>query len=109
MTRKALTAAVVIMCIRLLGGAQVFAADSPTACSYLSASMDAHSSGPEFLASYPTVKSGPLHAAAFLYDNAAAIVFVVLKLIGLVIHIALIGALVGLILGFAIARAFRRS
>jgi hypothetical protein len=72
MTRKALTAAVVIMCIRLLGGAQVFAADSPTACSYLSASMDAHSSGPEFLASYPTVKSGPLHAAAFLYDNAVA-------------------------------------
>jgi NhaP-type Na+/H+ or K+/H+ antiporter len=40
---------------------------------------------------------------------AAAAVFVVLKLIGLVIHIALIGALVGLILGFAIARAFRRS
>jgi hypothetical protein len=72
MTRKASTAAVVIMCIQLFGGAQVSAADSPSACTYLSASVDAHSSGPEFLASYPTVKSGPLHAAAFLYDNAVA-------------------------------------
>lgn len=34
--------------------------------------MDARASGPAFLASYPTVKSGPLDAAAFLYDNAVA-------------------------------------
>ncbi|HEY2884651.1 MAG TPA: hypothetical protein VGJ08_05510 [Rhizomicrobium sp.] len=39
----------------------------------------------------------------------AALAFVALKLIGLVIHIALIGAVVGLIIGFFIARAFRRG
>jgi hypothetical protein len=39
--------------------------------------MDAHSSGPEFLASYPTVKSGPLQGAAFLYDNAVAVIALV--------------------------------
>jgi hypothetical protein len=37
----------------------------------------------------------------------AGLVFVALKVIGLVIHIALIGAVVGLVLGFVIARAFR--
>ncbi len=36
------------------------------------------------------------------------IVLVTLKLIGMVIHVAIMGALVGLVLGFAIARAFRR-
>ncbi len=39
----------------------------------------------------------------------AAIAFIALKLIGLVIHIALIGAVVGLIIGFLIARAFRKN
>ncbi len=34
--------------------------------------MEAQSPGPVFLASYPTVKSGPLQGAAFLYDNAVA-------------------------------------
>jgi hypothetical protein len=34
--------------------------------------MGAHSSGSEFLASYPIVKSGPQQGAAFLYDNAVA-------------------------------------
>jgi hypothetical protein len=34
--------------------------------------MEAHAYGPEFLPSYPTEKSGPLHATAFLYDNAVA-------------------------------------
>ena len=37
----------------------------------------------------------------------AALVFVGLKLIGLVIHIALLGAVVGMVIGFFIARAFR--
>jgi hypothetical protein len=37
----------------------------------------------------------------------AGIIFIALKLVGLVIHIALIGAVVGLVIGFAIARAFR--
>jgi positive regulator of sigma E activity len=39
----------------------------------------------------------------------ALIVFVAIKLIGLVLHIALIGAALGLIAGFLIARVFRRS
>lgn len=39
----------------------------------------------------------------------AAVVFVALKIIGIVIHIALIGAVGGLIIGFAIARAFRKD
>ena len=37
----------------------------------------------------------------------AGVVFIGLKVIGLVIHIALIGAVIGLVLGFVIARAFR--
>jgi hypothetical protein len=37
----------------------------------------------------------------------AIVAFVVLKLIGLVFKFALIAALMGLVLGFAIARAFR--
>ncbi len=40
---------------------------------------------------------------------AALVVFAAIKLIGFVIHIALIGAVVGLVIGFLIARAFRRS
>jgi hypothetical protein len=39
----------------------------------------------------------------------AAIVFVAVKLIGFVLHIALIGAAVGLVVGFVIARAFRSA
>jgi hypothetical protein len=38
----------------------------------------------------------------------AAVVFIAVKLIGLVLHIALIAAAIGLIAGFAVARAFRR-
>jgi hypothetical protein len=37
----------------------------------------------------------------------AGIVFVALKAIGLVLHIALIGAAVGLVAGFLLARMFR--
>jgi hypothetical protein len=39
----------------------------------------------------------------------AAIAFIVIKLIGLAIHIAIIGAVVGLIAGFIVARMFRRE
>lgn len=39
----------------------------------------------------------------------AAIAFIAVKLLGLVIHVALIAAALGLILGFGIARAFRRA
>jgi hypothetical protein len=39
----------------------------------------------------------------------AAILFVVLKLIGLVVQVAFWGAVVGLVLGFVVARMFRRN
>jgi len=39
----------------------------------------------------------------------ALIAFVVVKLLGLVIHVALVAAAVGLIAGFIIARMFRRD
>ena len=53
---------------------RAFAAEPPTACAYLSNSINAQ---PEFLASYPSVKSGPLQGAAFLYDNAVAAIALV--------------------------------
>jgi membrane associated rhomboid family serine protease len=39
----------------------------------------------------------------------AGLVFIVIKLIGVAIHIALIGAVVGLVIGFFVARMFRRD
>jgi len=39
----------------------------------------------------------------------ALVVFAAFKLIGVVLHIALVGAAVGLIIGFIIARMLRRS
>ena len=45
---------------------------SAAPCAYLSKIVASQSSGPVFLASYPTVASGPLQGAAFLYDNAVA-------------------------------------
>jgi hypothetical protein len=39
----------------------------------------------------------------------AAVVFIVLKVIGIVIHIALVGAVIGLAAGFVLARAFRQN
>jgi hypothetical protein len=39
----------------------------------------------------------------------AAIAFIAVKLLGLVIHVALIAAMLGLALGFGIARLFRRT
>jgi hypothetical protein len=40
---------------------------------------------------------------------AGAILLVVLKLIGMVIQVAAIGGLIGVVIGFFIARAFRRT
>jgi hypothetical protein len=48
-----------------------------TACTTLAGLIEDTSSEPVFLASYPTVTEGPLHAAAFLYDNAAAAIALV--------------------------------
>ena len=56
-----------------LGAAPASAAQS--ACATLAKS--AEGSGPAFLVSYPTVTSGPLQGAAFLYDNAVAAVALV--------------------------------
>ena len=39
----------------------------------------------------------------------ALVVFVAIKLIGVVLHIALIGAAIGLFAGFLLARAFRQT
>ena len=49
-----------------------------SACGYLAGLIDkASPSGPLFLPSYPTVESGPLHGAAYLYDNAVAAIALV--------------------------------
>ena len=47
------------------------------ACAGLVRMIDAAPAGPVFLASYPTAEPGPLHNAAFLYDNAAAAIALV--------------------------------
>ena len=46
-------------------------------CADLSRWIDRAPAGPVFLASFPTVESGPLHDAAYLYDNAAAAIALV--------------------------------
>jgi len=52
---------------------QASTAPKTSACGYLAGLIDkAPPSGPLFLPSYPTVESGPLHGAAYLYDNAVA-------------------------------------
>lgn len=56
--------------------APVPAAAAPSACTELAAEFDA-SSGPVFLASYPTAGPGPLKDTAFLYDNAVAAIALV--------------------------------
>ncbi|MDY0882405.1 hypothetical protein ACFPL7_22715 [Dongia soli] len=45
--------------------------DGP-ACAVLARTMAAQPDGPVLLASFPSVTTGPLHNAAFLYDNAVA-------------------------------------
>jgi hypothetical protein len=58
----------------LLFGAHARAAELPSACAQLSKTMDTAPPGPVFLPSYPTAKSGALLDAAFLYDNAVAVI-----------------------------------
>lgn len=50
------------------------AAAHPPACTSLGDLVNTRHPGPDFLASFPTAASGPLHDAAFLYDNAVAAV-----------------------------------
>jgi len=50
--------------------------DPSPACAYLAGLVDP-AGGPILLESYPTTQSGPLHAAAFLYDNAATAIAMV--------------------------------
>jgi hypothetical protein len=66
-----------IFAAALLGAAPAGAAEPASACAMLSRSMGGATSGPLFLASYPTVTSGPLKDAAFLYDNAVATIALV--------------------------------
>ena len=77
MTRAALIVAMAAIGVQLLGAGQASAAPLPTACTHLSSAMASQPAGPVFLASYPTVKSGPLQGAAFLYDNAVAAIALV--------------------------------
>src|SRR5258708_14174186 len=70
--RRSIFASLICACF---AGAPAFAAEPPTACATLAKSMVA--SGPAFLPSYPTVTSGPLQGAAFLYDNAVATIALV--------------------------------
>lgn len=72
-----ITLAVLTIVSAELFAPQAFAAELPAACAYLSSYTEAQSSGPVFLASFPTVKSGPLQGAAFLYDNAVAAIALV--------------------------------
>src|SRR5690348_4215513 len=67
--------ALAIFSAQLLAAPPSFAAELPTACSYLSGYAQAQAPG--FLASFPTVNSGPLLGAAFLYDNAVAAIALV--------------------------------
>jgi len=55
-----------------LGTALAAQASVPPPCSTLAGIIDTRASGPVFFPSYPTVDAGPLHGAAFLYDNAVA-------------------------------------
>ena len=61
----------------LVGFATPVAAAEPDACRYLAKQMDAQPAGAVFLPSYPTVRDGPLKDAAYLYDNAVAVVALV--------------------------------
>src|SRR5581483_11670466 len=64
----------------IMAAAPLLASAAPkgSACEYLAGLIDkAPPSGPLFLPSYPTVESGPLHGAAYLYDNAVAAIALV--------------------------------
>jgi hypothetical protein len=67
----------VIVAIAILCASWSIGAAQRDACTYLAAQFAPLSAGPTFLASFPTVEEGPLHASAFLYDNAAATIALV--------------------------------
>jgi hypothetical protein len=56
---------------------RALATPDASACGYLAGLIDKAPPGPLFLPSYPTVESGPLHGAAYLYDNAVAAIALV--------------------------------
>src|SRR5207248_915532 len=56
---------------------RALATPEASACGYLAGLIDKAPQGPLFLPSYPTVESGPLHGAAYLYDNAVAAIALV--------------------------------
>src|SRR4051812_8063901 len=56
---------------------RALATPEASACGYLAGLIDKAPPGPLFLPSYPTVDSGPLHGAAYLYDNAVATIALV--------------------------------
>src|SRR6266849_4015333 len=56
---------------------RALATPEASACGYLAGLIDKAPPGPLFLPSYPTVESGPLHGAAYLYDNAVAAIALV--------------------------------
>ena len=60
-----------------LAGMPGLATAHGSACATLAGLLDAAPAGPVFLASYPTASPGPLHATAFLYDNAATAIALV--------------------------------
>lgn len=65
-----------LIALSQLGTSLSVAAAPADACRYL-VDQFAGTSGPLLLASYPTVEQGPLHASAFLYDNAVATIALV--------------------------------
>ena len=68
------TAFIIIMAATPL---RALATPEASACGYLAGLIDKAPPGPLFLPSYPTVESGPLHGAAYLYDNAVAAIALV--------------------------------
>lgn len=66
-----------VLLLAILVAASSSRAEASDACAYLSGLVDKAPPGPIFLPSYPTVDTGPLHGAAYLYDNAAAAIALV--------------------------------
>jgi hypothetical protein len=56
---------------------EALAAPKASPCGYLADLIGKAPPGPLFLPSYSTVESGPLHGAAYLYDNAVAAIALV--------------------------------
>ena len=75
--RAHLIAAAIVCACLFFGMSRTAAAAVPSACDDLSRSIDGAPDGPVFLASYPTIRSGPLSGVAYLYDNALAAIALV--------------------------------